>query len=126
MRTLPHNNWQSWKECSDRQREAGRYNPALEVSFKIPSCGWHKTVTIGAGYSDELDVFYEGNRLYVMATNSALEYVGLEVFEDTGNKDGTADKITSTFCDSSSEQTEYLLGLTPIWRAKRLSNWIDA
>ncbi len=126
MKRLPHNNWATWLECGDRQRAAGRYNPASEISFKIPAAHCHKTVTIGAGRSDGLEVFYEGQRIYVLATNSALEYVGLEVFEDTGCEDGTADKVTSIFMDSSDEQLGYVLGLSAVWRAKRLANWIDA
>lgn len=119
MKTLPHNNWATWLEDSDRQRQAGRYNPAREISYKIPSMFCHQTVTIGAGTSDELDVFYEGSRLYVLSTNHSLEYIGLEVFEED-------DKITSTFCDSSTPNIEYLLGLSSIWAAKRMANWIDA
>ena len=127
MKRLPHNNWQSWLESSDRQHEAGRYNAATEISYKIPSALCHKTVTIGAGRSDALEVFYEGRFLYVLATNSSLGYVGLEVFSEQDNeRSGEADRIAEIFCDSGNEQTEYLLGLSAVWRAKRLADWCDA
>jgi hypothetical protein len=72
-------------------------------------------------------VFYEGKRLYVLSTNQGLEYVGLQVFEESDDcSNGTADEVAETFLDSAAPNIEYILGLTPIWRAKQLANWIDA
>jgi len=76
------------------------------------------TMTIGAGTADELDIFTEGSLLFVLSTNQGLGYVGLQVFEN-------GDEVGMTFMDSSTPNVDYILGLTPIWRAKRMANWMD-
>jgi hypothetical protein len=126
MRTLPSNNWMTWKESLEEQIAAGRYNPATVLSFKIPGTYGHKTVTLGKGTSDTMHVFYEGLRLYVTTSNEPLGYVGLEVFEvSKGPEPVHPEKIADEFVQDYDEHGEYILGLTPIWRAKRLANWLD-
>jgi len=108
--------WRTAPESIDSMCAARRYNPATELQYFTDKS---YTVTLGAGTSDELDIFEENSRIYALSTNTGLEYVGLQVFED-------GEEVAETFMDSSSEQTDYILNLTPIWRAKRLANWIDA
>lgn len=107
--------WQTAPESYDSQREAGRYNPATELRYTTDET---YTVTIGAGTADELDVFIEGSLLFVLSTNQGLGYVGLQVFEGS-------DEVGMSFMDSSTPNVDYILGLTPIWRAKRIANWMD-
>lgn len=52
------------------------------------------------------------------ARNNSLQYAGLEVFRD-------GELVADTFCDSYSEQAEYLNGLTAINATKRLADWLD-
>jgi hypothetical protein len=107
--------WRTAPESWEKQREAGRYNPAIEMQYYTDKS---YTVTLGAGTRDELDVFEEGNRIYVLMTNTGLGYVGMQVFED-------GEEIADEFVQDYDEHGEYILGLTPIWRAKRLANWCD-
>jgi hypothetical protein len=72
-------NFQIQKETFEDAYRAGRFNPSLEITFRDRT-GNH-THKIGAGYSDELDVYREDGVTYVLARNHALPYVGLEAFE---------------------------------------------
>ncbi len=58
-------------------RDSGRMNPA-----QVIVCQGH-ALTIGAGTSDNLTVFTDDidNTLYVLSTNSMLDYLGLEIFD---------------------------------------------
>ncbi|MCK5089491.1 MAG: hypothetical protein KAQ88_05875 [Hyphomicrobiaceae bacterium] len=107
--------WQTAPEDYESQREAGRYNPALELQYCTDQ---NYIVTLGAGNADEIDVFTEGSLLYVLSTNQGLSYCGMQVFE-------AGEEVGETFIDSSADQCDYLLGLTPIWRAKRLADWMN-
>ncbi len=104
------------RETLDEQREAGRYNPALVLRYWLAGSEYRHA--IGAGTSDALDVFTEAGRVYVVSTNAGLSYVGLEAFE-------AGEPVGDTFCDSAAPNIDYLLGLTPLWRAKRLAEWCD-
>ena len=72
-------NYQIEKETIDSMVEAGRFNPALELTFRDKT-GTH-THIIGAGYSDTVDVYRDGKETFVLSRNFSLGYVGLEVFE---------------------------------------------
>jgi len=73
-------NYKVRKESLEDMCKAGRYNPALEITFKDKT-GTH-IVKVGAGYSDDLYVYQSmGEETYVLSKNDSLEYVGLEVFE---------------------------------------------
>lgn len=111
MRTLKFNQYEWSEETWDEQRESGRYTPAKVIVWK----GYR--LPIGAGSSDDVDLFIEGDRLYVLARNNRLEYAGLEAFKD-GELDG------EIFIDSEVEG-EYLNGLTAIYAAKRLAYYCD-
>jgi len=68
------------EEPYERQKDAGRYNPARAIVYQ-----WDKmtyNVTIDAGTSDDVDVYHEGNTLYVLSRNYGLDYVGLELIEN--------------------------------------------
>ena len=66
-------------ETYEDQREAGRYNPSLEITFRDKTgVHTHKTV---AGTSDDLDVYREGSLTCLLNRNFNLGYIGLEVFE---------------------------------------------
>ena len=66
------------RESTDEQVEAGRFNPCLKLTFRDKT-GIH-THKIGAGYSDEIDVYREDQETFVLTRNSGLGYVGLEIF----------------------------------------------
>ena len=121
MRTFK--NWTTSPESIESMCAARRYNKATELHIsRLPKTAFFAakcyTVTLGAGTSDELDIFIEGQRIYALSTNQGLGYVGLQVFED-------GEEVAETFIDNGNDQGEYILGLTPIWRAKRLADWCD-
>jgi hypothetical protein len=66
-------------ESWDDMREAGRFNPMLEITFRDKS-GIH-THKIGAGRSDDITVYREHGVTYVLTQNQSLGYIGLEAFE---------------------------------------------
>ena len=72
-------NYQIEKETIESMVAAGRFNPALELTFRDKT-GTH-THTIGAGYSDTVDVYRDGKETFVLTRNFGLGYAGLEVFE---------------------------------------------
>ena len=114
MRTLGH--WTE-RESYDEMRERQHYNPGLNVCYWLEGNEYRHA--IGSGSADSVHVFTEGGRVYVVSANHSLEYVALEVFED-------GEPVGDAFCtDTSDSSINYLLNLTPIWRAKRLANWYD-
>ena len=71
-------NYQVQKESFEDMISAGRFNPGLEITFRDKS-GIH-THKIGAGYSDDIEVYRESDETFVLNQNISLGYVGLEVF----------------------------------------------
>ena len=112
MRTAALHSYEFDRETYDEQREAGRYNPATVIVWR-----GHR-YAIGAGTSDDLDLFTEGRALYVLARNRGLSYAGLEVFRD-------GERIADIFVQDE-ERGDYLNELTAVYAAKRLANWADA
>jgi hypothetical protein len=76
MRTVPFAvTHETWEEAD----AAGRYNRGLVVLFRDRT-GNHR-VPIGAGDSDDVEVFRDHGLTYVVSRNHGLGYVSLEVFE---------------------------------------------
>ncbi len=67
------------KEDFQEMLHAGRYNPCLVITFKDKS-GQHRH-KLSAGYQDDIDVYREDSKTFVLSSNFRLDYVGLEVFE---------------------------------------------
>jgi hypothetical protein len=79
-------NYSIRKESLRDMREAGRFNPCLEITFKDRK-GNH-TQKLSAGYQDEIHAYREGEYTFVLCQNPRLGYIGLEVFkgeEQTGD-----------------------------------------
>lgn len=110
MRTLQPKEYGWRQESWDEQRDAGRYSPAQVVVWR------GKDHTIGAGTADDIGLFEEGGRLHVTATNRALGYIGLEIFED-------GEPAGDVFTQDHDEPGAYILGLSPIYAAKRLAEY---
>jgi len=113
MRTV--NNFQIGKESLEDQCKAGRWNPALEITFRDRH-GQHRH-KLGAGYSDDIHVFREHGLTFIVGTNSRLGYVSLEVYEGK-------DKLGEVFLEYHNLQEA--LGKTdlkPITLAKRLKDY---
>lgn len=70
-------NYQLVKEDYTSQHEAGRYNPAREIVYKIRRKQY--IVTLSCGDSDSISVYRENDILYVLTTNYRYDYCGLEV-----------------------------------------------
>ena len=71
-------------ETWEKQSEAGRYNPALEITYKID--GKEYTNTLGAGTSDNITVMVDKQGyIYVLTENRYLDYMGLEIFKEGEN-----------------------------------------
>jgi hypothetical protein len=62
------------------------------------------TVQIAAGSSDDVDVFRDGDSLFVVTSNSRLNYIGLEVFILKGDYAG--EKIGDYFEQSPDDNED--------------------
>ena len=116
MRTV--HSWQTEEESYESQREAGRYNPSLELTFRDKK-GIHKGV-LGAGRSDSIYVHRDGDQTYVLSMNTPLGYVGLQAW-----REDSFDDIVVLQDESDIEETLGKDGLdkSPIWITKVLSQW---
>ena len=72
-------NFQIQKESYEDQRKAGRWNPALEITFSDRT-GLH-THKLSAGYQDNIHVYRDGEHTYVLTKNEYLGYIALEVLK---------------------------------------------
>jgi hypothetical protein len=115
MRKLKHYEI-SW-ESPDDMHAAGRFNPALEITFHIGRDQYkHK---ISAGNADYIHVYRMGDQFFVLSVNGALGYVVLEVF-------ARADSIGNIFLQG--DQVQETLGrdnLSPPAMIRRLLEFID-
>ena len=75
MRTI--HNYKLQTETWESQSKAGRYNPATEIVYRDKR-GIH-TYTTGAGTSDSINVFREGEETYILIVNDQLGYAALEI-----------------------------------------------
>jgi len=108
------------KETYEEQREAGRYNPGLVVLFRDRT-GNHR-VHIGAGYSDDVEVYREGEETFILSKNWRLGYVGLEIYRGSRH-------IGEMFLQNSQDIDEILgpqgLDLADYNIIKRMAQYID-
>jgi hypothetical protein len=105
------------RESFEDMLAAGRYNESLEIVFRDKS-GKH-IHKLGAGRSDEIDVYRDGKETFVLARNFGLGYVGLEIF----NGD---EKVGDMFIQNDSEIDEIVgsLELAPYTIIRRLAQYI--
>ena len=105
------------KESLEDMRESGRFNRCIEITFK-DLAGEH-THKIGAGYSDEIDVYQEESVTFLLSHNPGLGYFGLEMFEGD-------EKVGDLFIDS--HQVKDTIGredLSPFNTIKRMAEYIQ-
>ena len=67
------------KESLEDMREAKRFNPCLEITFRDKKGVHHHKLS--ARYDDYIYVYREHQETFILAQNPRLGYVGLEVFE---------------------------------------------
>lgn len=111
------NHFRIAKESNANMITAGRYHPALEITF-CDRFGKH-THTLSAGTDDVIHVYRKANLTCVLSVNARLGYVGLEVF----NGDEKAGDI---FLQEN--QVAEVLGrddLAPFTIIRRLLDYID-
>ena len=80
------NNYSINQESLEDMLESGRFNPSLELTFQDKS-GQH-IHKLSAGYGDDLNVYREGDEIFILYTNDMLGYVGLEIFEGAEKQGG--------------------------------------
>lgn len=109
-------NYKIRKESFESQREAGRYNPGLELLIG------QVVMPLAAGSNDDIDVRTEGDEIYVLTRNYSLGYIGLEVFTKEGSQ------IGDIFCQSEEEARELLgpngLNYSVATCIRRLNNYV--
>ena len=67
------------EEDFEKQRWGERYNPALEITYNID--GTKYINTLQCGFRDNITCFICDHKdIYVLTTNSGLNYAGLEIF----------------------------------------------
>ena len=124
MRTVT--NWRIRREPEAWQRHAGRYNPGSQLIVRTKTA--RLIVPLGAGSSDDVEVFSEGGLLYIVTCNASLDYVGLEtVPADPAEPEGAA--FTDNVFFQGDEQIREVLGprgldLTPRTMARRLAQYL--
>lgn len=122
MRTIT--NWRVRSEPYAWQRQAGRYNPGRQLIIKEK--GYRRIVPIGAGSSDDVEVFRDGDLYYVVSMNAAYDYAGLETFPADPLAHQAGGEI---FLQADHEIREILgprgLQLTPRTIARRLAEYLD-
>jgi len=108
------------KETYEEQHAAGRYNPGLVVLFRDKTGKHH--VHIGAGYSDDVEVYREGDETFVLSKNWRLDYVGLEIYRGS-------QQVGELFLQNSQDITDVLgargLDLADYTIIKRMAQYID-
>lgn len=71
------------KESMEKQLEAGRFNPALELVWN------GKAMTLEAGTRDDLKFWIDDGDIIVVNSNSKLGYAALQIFNAlTGKEEG--------------------------------------
>jgi hypothetical protein len=109
-------NYEVTWETPDDMVAARRVNPGLEITFRRGRVQ-HKH-KINAGYADDIHVYREGNKVFVLSGNDGLGYVGLEVFagdERAGNIFLQGDQVKETLGRS---------GLSPSTMIRRLLEFV--
>jgi hypothetical protein len=74
------NDYRIVRECSRRQAEARRENPARVIKLRTK---WHKhnNIVSAFGESDDVHVFREDTLLVVLSINPRYGYIGAEVYD---------------------------------------------
>ena len=109
--------YQIQKETVEAMCKAGRFNPALEITFRDKT-GTH-THTLGIGSGDALDVYREGQETFALARNFGLGYVGLEIFRGD-------ETVGEMFIQSQDEVNEIVgsIDLMPYTIIRRMAQYI--
>jgi hypothetical protein len=105
------------KESLENMREAKRFNPCLEITFRDKK-GVHNH-KFNAGYDDDIYVYRHHQETFILTQNHRLGYVGLEVFEGD-------ERIGDIFLEA--HQVIEVLGrddLAPFTIVRRLSYYIQ-
>lgn len=118
MRSIP---FEVEEETYEEQSRAGRYNPGLVLLYRDKRK--IQRVPIGAGTSDDIYVYREGDDIYVLTVNDRLGYVGLDIFSGD-----PAEKAGEMFLQTDYEIEEILgrrgLDLSPPTMIRYMSNYI--
>ena len=118
---------------------AQHYNPHDNVVVRVNRKPWE--LETGAGSSDDVDVFAEGDRIYILSMNHRLGYVGLAEYvldekhveehqQSGGDEDyssiGVANEI---FIQNEDEVVEILgpkgLDLSPMTIVRKLGEYLQ-
>ncbi len=105
------------KESFSDMHTAGRFNPCLEIVFR-DRIGLH-VHKIAAGYSDDIHVYRENGRIFVLSKNDRLGYIGLEVF---GSRETTGEVFVESH-DVESHVGRY--DLAPFTIIRRLEDYVS-
>jgi len=71
------NNYSIIKESLEDMIASGRFNPCLEIIVRDRA--GQQTHKLSAGYGDDVEVYCEGDEIFILYNNEMLGYVGLEV-----------------------------------------------
>lgn len=118
-------------ERIERQQAAGRFNPATVAIFTYKRARY--VAVLPCGSSDDIEIFRDGDTLYVVCVNRRLGYAGLTTYglsdrrEDLYNPRRFCAVETGEIFSQSTEELEDLIGknwddLTLRTLAKRFAN----
>lgn len=104
------------KESTEDMIKAGRFNPSLEITLRDRA--GQQTYKLSAGYGDDVEVYCEGDEIFIFYNNEMLGYVGLEVIHGD-------EKLGGIFMEE--DELKDVLGsenLTTFTIIRRLKNYI--
>jgi hypothetical protein len=122
---ITHESWDSARDAQRVNRGLIAFVHYRNATYRLP---------IGAGESDDVNVFRDGPLVYVVSVNRGLGYAGLQVFELTSYepskynaKHRQASEIGETFLQADYEIDDILgkrgVDLHPRTIAKRLADY---
>lgn len=127
MRELHYGKYTVRDEDLDDAFPGTRYNPGQVLEYRSKH-GKHK-VLLDAGSYDDVTVFREGQFTVVLSENTSLDYIGIQVFDDTEEKGNEHDERMDLFLQGDESASE-LLGRkwedkSSMWKVKVLFNHVS-
>lgn len=116
------NNWNQ-RTATVEETPKGFYNPPQMMDFTFNRKTY--TVQLSAGTSDYVEVYRDGDSLFVLSYNYRLGYVGLQVFALKGDYAG---ELMGEIFEQSPDENEDLKGwedMAPFTLIKILANYVE-
>lgn len=117
------NRFDNWKQrvATLEETPEGYHNPPQMMEFTFGRKTY--TVQLSAGSSDDVEVYRDGDSLFVLSTNTRLGYCGIQVFALKGDYAGQ--EIGEHFEQSPNENLEGWDDMAPFNLIRRLAEYVE-